>query len=239
MSASTKIRWRRYLNELRHTHEEVEFIREIAKASANEFQKYYEEYCGRHEIDLNNLNKTHSARIEEAYSNRPTEEKPQQHGESQIVLHEGDTSEDESEQYSSDPKEEYKMTKDEQEIHDTFNKVFRKLAMILHPDKISKDVEQKEREEKLSMFKEAKLALEKRKYFVLLDLALKFDITPPRNYQQQIRWMKKEIDRMEEQIRKERATYNYSFSECETDDERDALIKNFMTQLFGPQIFSN
>ena len=111
--------------------------------------------------------------------------------------------------------------------------------MILHPDKISKDVEQKEREEKLSMFKEAKLALEKRKYFVLLDLALKFDITPPRNYQQQIRWMKKEIDRMEEQIRKERATYNYSFSECETDDERDALIKNFMTQLFGPQIFSN
>ena len=127
----------------------------------------------------------------------------------QIALHDGPDDEDESEQHTAGKEEEYKMTKDEQEIHDTFNKVFRKLAMILHPDKISKEVEQKEREEKLSMFKEAKLALEKRKYFVLLDLALKFDITPPRNYQQQIRWMKKEIDRMEEQIRKERATYNY------------------------------
>ena len=239
MSASTKIRWRRYLNELRHAHEEIEFIREITKATANEFQIYYEEYCGRHELDLNNLNKTHSAKIEKAYGERSPQEMNIDGNSGQIALHEGAADEDGREQYTAAPEEEYKMTKDEQEIHDTFNKVFRKLAMILHPDKISKDVEQKEREEKLSMFKEAKLALEKRKYFVLLDLALKFDITPPRNYQQQIRWMKKEIDRMEEQISKERATYNYSFSECDTDDEKDALIKSFMTQLFGPQIFSN
>ena len=239
MSASTKIRWRRYLNELRHAHEEIDFIREIAKASANEFQKYYEGYCARNEIDLNSLNKAHSARIGEAYAKKPFEERPQEHSGSQIVLHSGPATDDESEQYSSGPEEEYKMTKDEQEIHDTFNKVFRKLAMILHPDKISKDVRREEREEKLNMFKEAKLALEKRKYFVLLDLALKFDISVPRNYQQQIRWMKKEIDGMEEQIRKERATYNYTFSECDTDTDRDALIKSFMVQLFGPQIFSN
>ena len=207
MSASIKIRWRRYLSELRHSHEEIEFIREISKASANEFQKYYEEYCEREQIDLDDLNKTHSDIIRETYK-------------------EGS-------------EEGHKMTKDEQEIHDTFNKVFRKLAMILHPDKIPKEAETNEREEKLNMFKESKQALEKRKYFVLLDLASKFDITMPRNYQQQIRWMKEEIENMEEQIKKERATYNYSFSECETAEEKDALIKKFMVQLFGPQIFSN
>jgi Asp-tRNA(Asn)/Glu-tRNA(Gln) amidotransferase A subunit family amidase len=239
VGASTKIRWRRYLNELRHAHAEIEFIKEISKVSSGEFQQYYEEYCVREQINLKDLNREHSQKIGETYNKKTEEKHFQAASGSQIILHEGDPLEDISEQYTSGAAEEYKMTKDEQEIHDTFNKIFRKLAMMLHPDKISSNTGKEERLKMLDMFKEAKEALEKRKYFVLLDLALKFDINVPRNYQQQIRWMKKEIGSMEKQIDIERKTYNYIFSECDTDEERDVLIKRFMTQLFGPQIFSN
>jgi len=71
----------------------------------------------------------------------------------------------------------------------------------------------------------------------LLDLAEKFKITIPRNYKQQIRWMKKELGGLNEDIDKHKKTYNYMFSECESEDQKDVVIMRFMSHLFGPQIF--
>ena len=73
----------------------------------------------------------------------------------------------------------------------------------------------------------------------MLKLALKFEIALPRNHQQQIKWMKKELEKLQATIEKEKTTYNYRFSECETEDEKDSVVIKFMAQLFGPQIFSN
>ena len=33
-------------------------------------------------------------------------------------------------------------------------------------------------------------------------------------------------------IEQEKVTYNYKFAECETDEERERLIKNFIYQVF-------
>ncbi len=239
MSASTKLRWRRYINDLRHTHEEIDFIKEISEVSSREFQRHYEEYCTKNNIDLKKLNRDNATAIEQAYSkNNIEEEASSPNSGSQMVVYE-DSGPDDSEQYADAKADEYKMTKDEQEIHDTFNKVFRKLAMILHPDKMPAVLSAEERKGRIDMFKDAKIALEKKKYFVLLDLALKFEITLPRNYQQQIRWMKKEISSLETVIERERSTYSYMFSECETEEEKDSMVLKFMTQLFGAQVFSN
>jgi hypothetical protein len=111
--------------------------------------------------------------------------------------------------------------------------------MILHPDKLPPNLTKAERQDKLKMFKEAKTALEERRYFVLLDLAQKFNISLPRNYKQQIRWMKKEIVSLSAIVKKEKDTYNYLFSECETQEEKDYIVKRFMRQIFGPEIFEN
>ncbi len=89
------------------------------------------------------------------------------------------------------------------------------------------------------MFTDAKAALESRKYFILLDLAEKFKITIPRNYKQQIRWMKKELTELSADIQKNKNTYNYMFSECDDVTERDVVIMRFMAQIFGPEIFQN
>ena len=124
----------------------------------------------------------------------------------------------------------------EKEIHDSFNKLFRRIAMELHPDKLSKIKSEEEKKHKTQKFNEAKQALDKKKYFVLLDLAKELNITTPKNYRQQIRWMKKEITKIENSIDASKKTYNYLFSECDTEEEKDDLIVKFMNQLFGINI---
>ena len=108
--------------------------------------------------------------------------------------------------------------------------------MELHPDKLSKIKSEEERKEKVQKFNKVKQALDQKKYFVLLDVAKELNITTPRNYKQQIRWMKKEITKIEDSIEASKKTYNYLFSECDTEDEKDDLIVKFMKQLFGVNI---
>ena len=232
MSASTKLKWRRHLNDLRHANEELEFVREIIAVSAEEFQEHYEQYCAKNNIDLKKLNRDNSDRIQEAYAH----EEGEMH---QIASDDDKQSAPSAEAGPVDIEEKYEMTEEEQEIHNTFSKIFKKLAMILHPDKMPAVLSATEREERLEMFRDAKIALEEKAYYTLLKLALKFEIALPRNHQQQIKWMKKELETLQATIEKEKATYNYRFSECETEDEKDSVVIKFMTQLFGPQIFSN
>ena len=247
MAISAKLRWKRYLGELRFVSDELSFVREICNASGTDFQTHYQDFCDRNSINIKDLNKTHARKIQDLYNKKAdkhAEQDPQLDSSADCALipHEplaqeninSDTEEEYPQQLG-----EYQMTQDELEIHESFNKIFRKLAMILHPDKLPQNLTKTERQDKLRMFKEAKTALEERRYFVLLDLAQKFNISLPRNYKQQIRWMKKEITSLSAIVRKEKDTYNYLFSECETEQEKDQIVKRFMRQIFGPQIFEN
>jgi hypothetical protein len=83
------------------------------------------------------------------------------------------------------------------------------------------------------MFKQAKEALDKEDYFILLEMSERFNIRTPSNYRQQTRWMKARSKQIEQQILAERNTYNYVFSECETEQDKERIIKNFLRQLFG------
>ena len=247
MAISAKLRWKRYLGELRFVSDELDFVKQICNESGTDFQEHYQDFCDRNNINIKNLNKTHAQKIQDLY-NKKADEQTEQHSKLDadtncaLIPHEPITQEN----VNSAPEEEYpqqlgeyQMTQDELEIHESFNKIFRKLAMILHPDKLSQDLTKAERQDKLKMFKEAKTALEERRYFILLDMAQKFNISLPRNYKQQIRWMKREIESLNQQVRKEKDTYNYLFSECETEQEKDHIVKRFMRQIFGPEIFEN
>ena len=246
MAASIKLRWKRCIGELRYTHEELQFSKEISKAAGADFQAFYESYCAENNLDLDSLNRSYATREKALYGDetsehRHTDSPPESDANSALVVHSGDPQEDVNSPSSEEATKEqcdYQMTKDEKEIHEAFHKVFKKLAMILHPDKLNEDLTMAEKKERLNMFKQAKEALEERKYFMLLEAADKFKITTPRNYKQQIRWMKKETETLKQQINKEKATYNYAFADCETDDERRALVRNFLMQVFGAEQFA-
>jgi len=238
VSAINKIKWKRLLNELTFLHEENDLINTIISDSNESFQDYYKAFCDRMSFDIDRLNEMNRDRISKLYGveeNADLEEtkKLLEDAYSQItkyfdppVYHFDENKEEDI------PDNNYEMTQDEKEMHEAFTKLFRSLAMKLHPDKLSSSLTNEERSDMIELFNEAKSALDDRKYFVLLELAARFNIKTPRNYKQQIRWMKKEIQVLKMTVDQQKQTYNYAFTECETTAEKDALIKKFMKQLF-------
>ena len=235
MSASSKLRWRRYVNQLRFAHRERDLVEQIAHESAPDFQEYLEKYCAENNLNLRELNKQHSQKIADAYCTHeppPSDIPPPDCAPGTLVIRDPTVA-----GASDDPKL-YQMTQDEKEIHEAFHRLFRRLAMKLHPDKIDARLSDAERAQQLAQFKDARSALDEKRYFVLIDLAEQLRIATPRNYKQQIRWMKAEVKKAEEAVRVEKQTYNYLFAEAETDGDRDVVIVRFLAHLFGPQIFT-
>lgn len=230
MSVSQKLRWKRYVNKLRFIHEEIDLVEEISNKTGKDFQAWMERYCIESNIDLKSLNRDHSDKVEEAYKDLRAERQKgnllgdrEDETESNILR---TSDEDVSE-------EEFDFKKEDSEIHEVFSKLFKKLALHLHPDKLSKGLSEKEIEQHIKLFNDAKNSLENKRYFTLLDLAEEYNVSTPKNYQQQISWMKRQIDTLESKLDNKKTTYNYLFAECETDEEKDILVMRFIKQLFG------
>jgi len=229
MGISEKLKWKRTINRLRFLYEEYELVKDLTHEGATEFQEYYEVYCAQNDIDRQKLNKEHAEKIAAAYGPLPAvpSQIPVSADTEDLVLYDG-TEEEEG--------NEYELTQDELEIHESFNKVFKKLALIYHPDKAKKSLTPQEKLDMLNTFKEISGAFEKRRYFVLLDYAEKNNVTVPKNYKQQTRWMKRKAMKLEGKIHHEKKTYNYLFAEVETDKEKDHIIRQFLKQLFDLRV---
>ena len=239
MSATQKIRWQRLLSKLSYLHEENEYVQAIVKEAAAEFHEHYGDFCERLNLDIDGLNDQNAERIRGLYGLDNNEQNLEATTKALSDMHQQIVRYMEPPVYSTSPEQaeettgEYQMTQDEQEMYDSFNKLFRKIAMQLHPDKLDPNLSPVEKQRKVTKFNEAKRALDKRQYFILLELAKEFNIKSPRNYPQQIRWMKKEIEGLNTSINAGKKTYNYAFSECDTEEEKDMVIKRFMHHLFG------
>ena len=236
MGIYRKLRWQKSVNEFKFVSEELTLIRRIARSAAPDFQKYYEEYLVGRAVDLRQLNRENKAAINEAYS-KPKQSplkaprlSPQY---TALIKYEGIYTEEALEE----DKSEYVLTKDDLELHETFVKLFKKIAMKIHPDKLSPyEYDFAERHALIRDFKDANEALSNKKYFTLIEVAQKLDIALPRNYNQQNRWMKREIKKIQHQINREKQTYNYIFAEAETTEEKDKVIQDFIQQIFGKHI---
>jgi len=197
------LKWKRALNEIKFKHEELNLIIEICEAHAVDFQMFLEIYCSENNIDLQKLNQEKGTLV--VPPRDPRKEK--------LIV--------------SGAQEQ----KEEDEIHSTFKELFKKLALNLHPDR-SFGLTDEEREIRLSMFKEAKRALDDGDYFILLDMSEKFDVRIPDNIVEQIHWMKEQTKELDKQIKSKKSTYDYVFSEAESEDEKVKIVKNFLRQFF-------
>jgi len=227
MRARDLLKWKRALNEIKFKHEELELIKEICQSHGVEFHMFMEEYCEQNGINLKKLNQEKSVREAKAKEQfQAIQEEQQKAPEGKMVISENHFTE------NAPPVEElFVEEKDHDEMRRAFKDLFKKLALNLHPDRAA-GLTAEEREVRLSMFKDAKQALDNGDYFLLLEMSEKFNIRMPKNYKQQTRWMKARIKQLNQQIQAEKHTYNYVFSECETIDEKEKIVKNFLRQIF-------
>ena len=222
---------------MRFVHEEYDLIKQVIKEVAPQFQSHYEDYCKKNNIDIAELNDQHRDKLNKIYNRKEPdtdmpmidstiESAPVDYG-MQLYVDTGKESEKMNEH------NDYFDCKDTREIHAAFTKLFKKIAVIMHPDKLNKVKDKNKVMEMTNSFTKANRALGKRQYFVLLDIAEKYGISTPKNYSQQVRWMKKEIANIEEQINCEKMTFNYLFSDADEESDKDKIIEMFLQQLFG------
>lgn len=227
MRARDLLKWKRALNEIKFKHEELELIKEICQSHGVEFHTFMEEYCEQNGINLKKLNQEKGAREAKAKQElQAIQEQQQEAPEGKMVISENHFTE------NAPPVDElFVEEKDQDDMSRAFKDLFKKLALNLHPDRAA-GLTAEEREVRLSMFKDAKQALDNGDYFLLLEMSEKFNIRMPKNYKQQTRWMKARIRQLNQEIQAEKHTYNYVFSECETIDEKVKIVRNFLRQIF-------
>jgi hypothetical protein len=226
---SDLVKWKRALNEIKYKHEELELIKELATGSASEFELFLEEYCKNKGINLRSLTPTQKL----------NKTKPKQGSENKQISEDDTANKDlgmviapqlGNKQQIAQPLEEHE-TKEKDEMKVIFTKLFRKLALNLHPDRIQ-GLSEQERSERIDLFKKAKLALDNEDYFLLIEMSDRFKIRNPKNYKQQTKWMKKKIKNLNVEISNEKRTYNFMFGNCDTIEEKETLVKNFLFQIF-------
>ena len=220
MSAFQRLRWKRVLNDCKHAKEELELVEGLNREISPLFQEYYEAFLSEHELDLNELNKKHAERIREAYDIPETTEI-----DGNLPLEDDGTS------LIVDVEEQ--LSEDDIVLHGIFSKLFKKIALKVHPDKLD-PLKQSyhERRQMEEDFRNANKALEKKEYFILIEIAERLDIALPTNYTQQIRWMNEQLDLVNRELMKQKSTYSYLFAEKNTKQEKDLLMRQFVKQLF-------
>ena len=228
MSAVKNLKWKRSLSTLRFSYEELQYIEEVSAEAALEFEKYYRSFCAINNVDIAALEEQNKERVEQYIVQEQIPDKTEEEN----VNTDPDDGSLTIYQNTQEESEDYQMTADEIAIHEAFSKLFKKLALKLHPDRINKFLPEDEKEIRAKEFKEANEAFDQKKYFFLLDIADKYRVSTPRNYDQQNRWMKRETEKIQGTIAQKKNTYSYGFAEAETEEEKELLIRKFIFQLF-------
>ena len=168
MRASNLLKWKRTLNELRFKNSELEFIKDINESHAQEFQLYLEDFCRQKDVDLVDLNKklmaAQSIKIEEQKQERLSLPETEIDDTGALVV------------YHETPEpvtDDEVLVKDGRELADSFTKLFKQIALYLHPDRLQ-NLSEEEKIERLELFKEAQAALKEERYYFLFRLVRAF-----------------------------------------------------------------
>lgn len=211
-------RYRRLVKELIYVYSELEFIEEAASEIHANFETYYQEFCKRKNVPLEELNKSNSEKLEKVF---PKKKLPEV---------------DEAGIIKKQEAEGTKVTKDVQRV---FTKMYRSLTSLIHPDKFANQEQTQEVKEKTNHFKSATSAYNSRNWSKFLDICEKFDVYPTR-YDGLNKVIADEISDINKKIVEKKKMFSWRLYECEEDTEcKDKIVENFLFQLFRYRIETN
>ena len=109
-------------------------------------------------------------------------------------------------------------------------KLFRKIAIMTHPDKLTK-LDDCERERKTELFLKAREAAEAGKWFALVETANALDIQTPKPDEEQIGLLNSESEIIDKDIENIEASYAWIMYNLETDEQRKLLMTTYLKVL--------
>jgi len=113
---------------------------------------------------------------------------------------------------------------------DKHKKVFREIARKIHPDKL--ETSDPRFWEYTNAFKSVNEAMEKEKWGDLFEVVEKYDIWLT-EYEEACEDIKESIEQTKSLIEHEKKSYSWALYECEDDNCKERVVKNFLHQLFG------
>jgi hypothetical protein len=113
---------------------------------------------------------------------------------------------------------------------DHIKKLFRKIAIMTHPDKLTK-LDDYERERKTELFLKAREAAEAGKWFALVDTANALGIETPKPDEEQLGLLENESESVDKEIKNIEASYAWIMYNLETDEQRKLLMTTYLKVL--------
>jgi hypothetical protein len=212
------IRFRKYnklCKEIIYCKSELEYRLELIREIHPEFEEYQHEYCRKHNIDIEKL-KGQNVKVINHF-NEPMS----------LV---GNLS-------PETLSKEKKKTKGERAESKNFSYLYKRIAKKIHPDKLVALNDPDEIKDKEEMFKKASSAFKEHDWASLLEVADKLRIKPSINNLPSVcKEISKSIDVMREKIMEEEKRYGYLYAMCESEEEKEALMKRLLRQFFGISI---
>lgn len=199
-----KFKFLKLLNEYRSLKYELGYIQEVLQEGHHEFEIYYRQWCAENGVDLVELNKKNQRKVDTIF----IQEKSHKLKEDLAI---------------KEFKEERKEEKD-------FKEVFKAVARKLHPDTLRENDPRKEEYEEA--FKKAIGANEEGRWGDLFDVVDHYKI-PLKNYKDAIKCLEFDIEKINRLINKEKSTYSWLLHEAETEQQKENVVKKFLSHLFG------
>tara|TARA_B100000287_G_C20402562_1_gene690257 strand:+ start:145 stop:738 length:594 start_codon:yes stop_codon:yes gene_type:complete len=108
-------------------------------------------------------------------------------------------------------------------------KIFRQIARKFHPDKLSAGDPRLEEFE--DIFKKASSAIDNQSWGELFDIAERYNLNLE-DYETINNLLQEEVQVINKRIDQKKGTYGWLFHLCETDEEKNELIKQFLKHLY-------
>ena len=195
-------RYKKHIMELKFLRSELSYQEEILAVAHQDFEIWHKNWCKENNVNLEQLNQKHETRVSKILSqpNFPD----LKNSEAGLVV----------------------LTKEKKEEKKKFQKLFKQIAKVTHPDK---------HEGTMLDFKAASSAFETGDWSMLLQVAESYGIIPD-DLEELLPMMRQKAKELKDSIEKNKTMYSWKFQECETEQCKENLVKQFLKHLFNLEL---
>ena len=195
-------RYKKHIMELKFLRSELSYQEEILAVAHQDFEIWHKNWCKENNVNLEQLNQKHETRVSKILSQPNFLDL--KNSEAGLVV----------------------LTKEKKEEKKKFQKLFKQIAKVTHPDK---------HEGTMLDFKAASSAFETGDWSMLLQVAESYGIIPD-DLEELLPMMRQKAKELKDSIEKNKTMYSWKFQECETEQCKENLVKQFLKHLFNLEL---